>query len=296
MRVFLTGATGFIGSALVPELIRNGHEVLGLTRSDTGARALATAGAQVHMGDIENLESLKEGASACDGVIHTAFDHNFAKFVENCSKDARAIAALGSALERSDRPLIVTSGTAMGAVEQGQPADEDSFNPDHPNPRVASELAGEAVIARGVNVSFVRLSQIHDTRKQGLVTEVIELARRTGVSAYASEGANSWSAAPLLDTARLFRLALEKQQKGARFHATAEGAIPFRDIAFAIGRHLDVPSTSLGADAVSDHFGWLSAFVSKDMSASSTKTQERLNWHPTGPGLIDDIASTQRHD
>ena len=227
-------------------------------------------------------------------MIHTAFDHDFSRFVENCRKDSRAIEALGSALEESDRPLVITSGTAMGSARPGEPATEDVFNADHPNPRVASELAGRALSERGVNVSVVRLSQIHDPVKQGLVTEVVALARRTGVSAYVGEGVNRWSAAHVSDAARLFRLALERMGAGARYHATAEGAIPFRDIAEAVGRRLGLPVRSLDADVAADHFGWLMTFVDKDMSATSTLTQERLGWHPRGPGLLADIAAMRR--
>ncbi len=295
MRVFLTGATGFIGSSIVAELIR-GHQVVGLTRSDAGARALAAAGAQVHRGDIVDVASLRRGADASDGVIHTAFDHNFANFVENCQKDRRAIEALGSALQGSGRPLVITSGTAMGALRRGAPAVEDQFNPEHPNPRVASELAGRALSDRGVNVSVVRLSQIHDTVKQGLVTEVIKLARERGVSAYVGEGLNCWSAAHVSDTARLFRLALERGEAGARYHATAEAAIPFRDIAEAVGRTLGVPMAAMEREAATRHFGWLMAFVGEDMSASSALTRERLGWQPAGPGLLADIEAMRQQE
>lgn len=289
MRVFLTGATGFIGSAIVAELLGAGHQVLGLTRSDAGERALAAAGATAHRGDIEDLDSLRRGAAGCDAVIHTAFDHDFTHFADNCRKDGRAIEALGSALEGSDRPLIITSGTPMGTTVPGEPALEDRFDPDHPLPRVVSELAGQALLARGVNVSVLRLSQIHDTRKQGLVTPAIELARRSGVSAYVDEGLNCWSAAHLLDTARLYRLALERRAAGARYHATAEGAIRFRDIAQAIARNLDLPVATVAAQDAASHFGWLAAFVGRDMSAFSASTRERTGWHPGGPGLIADI-------
>ena len=290
MRVFLTGSTGFIGSTIVPELLAAGHQVVGLTRSESGMKALVAAGAEAHRGDIEDLESLRSGAAGCDAIIHTAFDHNFAHFVENCQKDKRAIEALGSALEGSERPLIITSGTAMGAARPGQPATEDYFNSDHPNPRVASELAGRVLSERGINVSVVRLSQIHDTKKQGLVTEVIALARRKGVSAYVGESMNCWSGAHVSDTAHLFRLALERREPGARYHATDEGAIPFRDIADAVGRRVGVPVISMTPDEAEAHFTWLSAFVGKDMSASSELTQERLGWRPSGPGLLADIA------
>jgi nucleoside-diphosphate-sugar epimerase len=289
MRVFLTGATGFIGSKLVPELVSAGHQVLGLCRSDAGAQALRSAGAEPCAGDIEDTECLRRGAAACDGVIHTAFDHDFANYIANCQKDRRAIEALGSGLVGSNRPLIITSATAMGAAGPGVPADEDHFHPEHPNPRVASELAGLALAGLGVNVSVVRLSQIHDAQRQGLVTHVIELARKLGRSAYVDEGANAWSAAHISDTVRLYRLALEKAQPGARYHATAEGQIPFRRIADAIGRRLDVPTVSVPAHEAAEHFGWLDTFVGKDLSASNLKTQERLDWRPIGPDLIGDV-------
>ena len=286
MRIFLTGSTGFIGSKIVPELINTGHQVLGLTRSDAGARALLEAGAAVHRGDIEDLDSLRSGAQECDGAIHTAFDHNFQHFVANCEKDRRVILALGDALEGSDRPLVITSATPMGTAVPGQPATEDYFSPEHPNPRKASELAGRELFQRGINVSVVRLSQIHDAEKQGLVTEMIALACAKGVSAYVGEGLNPWSAAHVSDAARLYRLALEKREAGARYHATAEKSIEFRLIAKVIGDRLGVPVVSVSQDDMVGHFGWLSAFADKDMSATSTKTRECLQWHPTGPGLL----------
>ena len=212
MRVFLTGATGFIGSAIVPELINAGHQVLGLTRSDANARSLIAAGATVHRGSLEDPESLRRGAAQADGVIHCAFDHSafgsdFSKFLEVCEKDGRAIEALGDALKGSDRPLLITSGTGMGNAAPGQPATEDHFDPDHPNPRRLSEVAGAAVSERGVNVSVVRLPQVHDTVKQGLITYAIQVAREKGASAYIGEGLNRWPAAHVLDVARLYRLA-----------------------------------------------------------------------------------------
>ncbi len=294
MRIFVTGSTGFIGSRIVPELIGAGHQVLGLTRSAAGARSLAAAGAEAHRGDIEDPDSLRSGAAGCDGVIHTAFDHNFANFVANCQKDQRAIEALGSALEGSDRPLIITSTTAIGTAVPGQPATEDHFNAEHPNPRVASERAGRELSQRGVNVSVVRLSQIHDTDKQGLVTDVIELARQRGVSAYLGEGLNRWSATHVSDAARLFRLAVERREPGARYHATAEEGITFRRIAEAVGQRTGTPVVAVSPAEAPEHFGWLTAFVGKDMSASSARTQEWLGWHPTGPGLIWDLQQVQR--
>ncbi len=217
MRVFLTGATGFIGSAIVPELINAGHQVLGLTRSDAGVRSLMAAGAEAHRGSLEDPESLRSGAAQSDGVIHCAFDHSafgndFSKFVEVCEKDRRAIEALGDALKASDRPLVITSGTGMGNAVPGQPATEDHFDANHPNPRKASEVAGACVAEGGVNVSVVRLPQVHDTVKQGLITYAVQVAREKGSSAYIGEGLNRWPAAHVLDVARLYRLALEKKR------------------------------------------------------------------------------------
>jgi nucleoside-diphosphate-sugar epimerase len=289
MRIFLTGATGFIGSAIVPELINAGHQVLGLTRSETGAQALIAAGAEAHRGDLEDPESLRRGAAMADGVIHTAFNHDFSNFVAICELDRRVIEAMGSVLVGSDRPFVITSGTGMGNAVPGQPAIEENFNPNHPNPRKASELAGVSVADRGVNVTVVRLPQIHDRVKQGLITYAIKLAREKGVSAYVGDGRNRWPAAHVLDTARLYRLALEKQKAGSRYHAVAEEGVPVRDIAEVIGRGLKVPVVSLSPEEAPAHFGWLSAFVGYDMPASSAQTQERLGWRPTGPGLIADL-------
>jgi nucleoside-diphosphate-sugar epimerase len=289
MRIFLTGATGFIGSAIVPELINAGHQVLGLTRSDAGAQSLIAAGAEVHRGNLEDLDSLRNGAAQSDGVIHCAFDHDFSNFVANCEKDRRAVEALGDALTGSDRPLVITSGTGMGNSVPGQPATEDHFDPNHPNPRRLSEVTGAAVAARGVNVSVVRLPQVHDTVKQGLVTYAISVAREKGVSAYVGDGLNRWPAAHVLDTARLYRLALEKHEAGARYHAVAEEGVSARDIAEVVGRGLNIPVVSLSPEAAAAHFGWLATFVGWDMPATSAQTQQRLGWHPTGPGLITDL-------
>jgi nucleoside-diphosphate-sugar epimerase len=289
MRVFVTGSTGFIGSTIVPELINAGHHVLGLTRSDAGAQALIAAGAEVHRGDLEDLESLRSGAAKSEGVIHCAFNHDFSKFVANCEMDKRAIETLGAALVGSDRPLIITSGTGMGNAVPGQPATEEHFDPSHPNPRVASELAGASMSARGVNVSVVRLPQVHNRIKQGLITYAITVAREKGVSAYVGDGLNRWPAAHVLDVARLYRLALEKRQAGARYNAVAEEGVPVRDIAEVIGRGLKVPVVALSAEQAAGHFGWLAAFIGWDLRASSAQTQARLGWHPTGPGLIADL-------
>jgi nucleoside-diphosphate-sugar epimerase len=289
MRVFLTGATGFIGSAIVPELINAGHQVLGLTRSDAGAQSLAAAGAEAHRGDLEDLASLSSAAAKADGVIHCAFDHDFSNFLANCEKDRRAITALGAALAGSDRPLVITSGTGMGNAADGQPATEDIFNPDHPNPRKASELAGAAVSATGVNVSGVRLPQVHNTVKQGLISPLVQVAREKGVSAYVGDGLNRWPAAHVLDVARLYRLALERREPGARYHAVAEEGVTIRTIAGVIGRGLKAPVVAISAEEAAGHFGWLGMFAGLDLPASSAQTQKVLGWRPTGPGLIADL-------
>ena len=295
MLVFVTGATGFIGSPLVSELLGAGHHVLGLTRSDAGARSLAEAGAAVHRGDLEDLESLRAGAAKADGVIHTAFDHDFSRFAANCEKDGRAIAALGAALSGSTRPLVITSGTGLGAPGPGRLAVEDVFDTAHPTPRIASELAGHALLEDGINVSVMRLPQVHDTKKQGLIQFLIALARDKGVSAYVGEGRNRWPAAPLPDVVRLYRLALEKADMGARYHAVAEEGIALRTITEVIGRGLNVPVAALSPSDAANHFGSMTGFAGMDMPASSEATRQRLGWHPTGPGLIADLEA-MRYD
>ncbi len=294
MRIFVTGATGFIGTAVVRELIDAGHKVLGMARSDAGEGALRAQGAEVHRGDLRDLESLRQGASKSDGVIHLAFDHSafgqdFSKFTEVCEKDKRAIEALGAALVGSDRPFIITSGTGMGNAVPGQPATEDHFDPNHPNPRKGSEVAGTSVAERGVNVSVVRLPQVHDTVKQGLITYAVQVAREKGVSAHIGEGLNRWPAAHVLDVAHLYRLALEKHEAGSRYNAVAEEGVPMRKIAAVIGKGLKVPVVSLSPEKAQAHFGWLSMFAGFDMPASSALTQQRLGWRPKGPGLIADL-------
>ena len=289
MRVFVTGATGFIGSAIVQELIAAGHQVLGLARSDAAAASLAASGADVHRGSLEDLESLRSGAAAADGVIHTAFIHDFSKYLENCETDRRAIEALGSALVGSDRLLIVTSGTGVVApgrlaTEQDAPAFSSASIP-----RVASEEAAAAAAARGVRVAVVRLPQVHDENKQGLITYAIDVAREKGVSAFVSDGKNRWPAAHRLDTAHLYRLALEKGSAGARYHAVAEEGVPMRDIAEVIGRRLKLPVVAKSPEEAAEHFGWLGVFAGLDCPASSALTRERLGWHPVGPTLIRDL-------
>jgi len=290
MRVFVTGATGFIGSVVVDELLKAGHQVLGLARSDAGAKSLAVAGAEVHRGSIEDLESMRTGAAAADGVIHLAFIHDFSKFVANCEADRQVVEAIGSVLAGSDRPFIVTSGTGLANTVPGQPALED--NPTINSsviPRAASEEAAASLSARGVNVSVVRLPQVHDEVKQGLVTMAVAMAREKGVSPYVDDGLNRWPAAHVLDTARLYRLAFEKRAPGAKYHAVAEEGVPLRDIAEVIGRGLKVPVVSMSQEEAAGHFGWMAMFVGRDSPASSAQTRERLGWHPTGPGLIADL-------
>ncbi len=287
MRIFVTGATGFIGAAVVPELIHAGHQVLGLTRSEAGAAALRRAGAEVHYGNLEDLQSLRNGASQSDGVIHLAFDHNFANFVENCEKDRRAIQALGDALSGSDRPLVITSGTGMGNTVPGESAKEN--NVDLNFPRKASEEAAASVAERGVKVLVVRLAQVHDPVKQGLITPYIQVTREKGMAAYVGAGANRWPAAHVSDVARLYRLVLEKGKAGSRYHAVGEEGIPVRDIAQTIGRGLKLPAVSLSPEEAKAHFGWLAMFAGLDIPASSALTQRQLEWHPAGPGLIADL-------
>jgi len=286
MRVFVTGATGFIGLPVVRELISSGHKVLGMARSDEGAKSLAAIGANVHRGSLEDLDSLRGGAAASDAVIHLAFIHDFSKFVENCEIDRRAIETLGSALTGSNKPLIVTAGTA-GLAASGEMATEDNvIPPNFPFPRVSEQTA---LALEGVRASVMRLPQVHNTFKQGLVTYAIAVAREKGVSAYIGNGQNRWPAAHVLDVARLYRLALEQHEAGAKYHAVAEEGVSMQDIAEAIGRGLKVPVKSISPEEAPAHFGWLAMFAGQDLPASSAITQKRFGWHPTGPGLIADL-------
>ena len=294
MRVFVTGATGFIGSAVVRELLAAGHQVLGLCRTEDKAAALAAAGAEVHRGSLDDLDSLRSGASRSDGVIHLAFNHDFSTFVQNCEDDRRIIDALGSSLAGTDRPLLITSGTPIANTISGQPARED--NPaagSDVHPRAASEEAAAAVAANGVNVSVVRLPQVHDTARQGLISLMIGMHREKGVCAYVGDGGNRWPAAHYLDAAHLYRLAVEKAEPGAKYHAVAEEGIPMRAIAEAIGHRLSLPVKSIAPDQAQDHFGWLAMFAGLDMPASSEQTRKQLDWRPTGPGLIADLEQLQ---
>jgi nucleoside-diphosphate-sugar epimerase len=288
MRIFVTGAPGFIGSALVPELIQAGHQVLGLARSEAGAEKLRSAGAEVLHGNIEDLDSLRRGAADSDGVIHLAFNHDFSQFQKNVDNDREAIVAIGEVLLGSNRPFVVTSGTAIAANVDGKPSTEDSPTASW-NPRVASEVATKELTARGVNTSVVRLPQVHDTRKQGLVPYLLAVAREKGVSAYIADGSNRWPAAHVSDVARLYRLAFEKAEPGAIYHAVDEEGVSMKAIVEAHARGLKVPVISIKPEKAEAHFGWLARFAEHDMPSSSAVTQEKLNWKPTGPGLIADL-------
>jgi len=289
MRVFLTGATGFIGARILDQLVAAGHEVIGLTRSDAGARRLALAGASAHLAMLEDPEGLAKGAEQADAVIHTAFDHDFSNFAANCEKDRKVIAALGAVLKGSSRPLLITSGVGMGDPGAGAPAREDVFDIHHRNPRIASELEGTEQLQAGVNLGVVRLPQVHDTVKQGLITPYIAMAREKGVVAYVEDGENRWSAGHVDDVAKVYVLALERAEPGARYHAVAEEGVSARAIAEAVATGLKLPAVSLSKAEAATHFGWFGLFAAMDLRASSALTQEKLGWVPRGPSLLDDL-------
>jgi nucleoside-diphosphate-sugar epimerase len=290
MRVFVTGATGWVGSAVVDDLIEHGHEVLGLTRSDKGAQQLEAAGAQVHHGSLDDLNSLAQGASQADAVVHTAFNHDFSKFAENCEQERRAIEAIGNALEGSKRPLIVTSGVALLTPGRVSTEDEVARAHDPAFPR-APEASAIALAQRGVPTTSVRLAPTtHGIGDHGFVPILIALAREKGVAAYVGDGANRWPAVHRLDAARIYRLALERGVEGGPFHAIAEEGVPFRQIAEAIGRGLNVPVKSLSADEAAAHFGWFARFAGIDCPSSSARTQRYLDWIPNQPTLLEDLA------
>jgi len=292
MRVFVTGATGFIGTELVKELIAVGHQVRGLTRSEEGVEQLKAVGAEVHRGDLTDLDSLRSGATGMDVVVNLAFSHDFANFAKNAEDEIKAIQALGSVLEPG-KLLVVTSGTGLANGGPGHLRLESDPPVDMPTiPRRPEKAAREIAAERSLRVALVRLPQVHDTRKQGLVPYVTQAARDKGVSVYVGDGANRWAAAPLHDVAHLYRLVVEKTSEGVTvYHAVQEEGVSMREIAETIGKGLKVPVLSITPEKAGEHFGWLAHFAALDMPASSEWTRKALGWDPTGPGLIEDLTN-----
>lgn len=294
MRVFVTGASGHIGSALVPELLRAGHQVVGLARSDESAAKLIAAGAEVQRGTVEDLEILGQAASAADGAVHLAFDHQASDWMDAIASNQLAIETIGAALEGTGKPFVVTSGTLIvaGSLPAGQTGtEEDAADPRSQGPRNASEITAIGLAERGVRSSVVRLAPtVHSYLDlHGFIPTLIQIARSRGFSAYVGEGANRWPAINTLDAANLFRLALEKAPAGSRWHGAAEEGVPFRTIAEAIGRHVEVPAVSIALAQVQEQFGFLSMAVPVDNPTSSVLTRTRLGWNPVNPGLLEDL-------
>jgi nucleoside-diphosphate-sugar epimerase len=290
MRVFVTGASGFIGSAVVQELLGAGHDVVGLARSDSSADALGAAGAEVHRGDLDDLDSLRAGAEASEGVIHLAYVHDFSKFEDNARVDQRAIEAIGEVLAGSDRPLVIANGTLMLTAD-GRPAtEEDSGDPAARFGRRLNEQVLLGLADRGVRSASLRLPPtVHGKGDHGFVPMIIGVAREKGVSAYVGDGSNRWPAVHRLDAASLFQLALEQAPAGTVLHGVGEEGVPVREIAEVIGRHLDLPVASVSAEQAPEHFGFLGAFLGADSPASSSLTRARFGWQPAQPGLIEDL-------
>jgi nucleoside-diphosphate-sugar epimerase len=287
MRVFVTGATGFVGTAVVHELLSAGHSVLGLARSDASVNSIAATGAEVHRGSLDDLDSLRSGAAVADGVIHLAFKHDFANYGPAAELDRQAIEALGSALAGSGRPLLVTSGTLLLVRKGPLVTEDDATIPEFPR---KSEDAAVAAAAQGVAASIVRLPpSVHGEGDHGFVPRLIAIAREKGASAYVGDGLNRWPAVHRADAAVLYRRAIETGAKGAKYHAIGDEGVPFKEIAAVIGRHLNVPVISVPPEEVSGHFGWLAHFVGVDSPASSAQTRKDLGWSPVQPGLIADL-------
>ncbi len=292
MRVFVTGASGFIGSAVVPELLRSGHQVVGLARSDASANAIAAAGAEVLRGELADVETLAVGAAASDGVIHLGFIHDFANFAAAAETDRRAIEALGCALEGSNRPLLVASG--MLGLAPGRMATERDVPSDDPGsvvaPRIANIKTALSFVPRGVRTVMVRFAPtVHGAGDRGFMARIVEVAREKGVSGYVGDGANRWPAVHRLDAARLVRLALEAAPAGSSVHAVGEQGVPIRDVAETIGRKLGIPAVSIAPERAGEHFGWIAGFLAWDTPASNALTREWLGWEPVHPGLIEDL-------
>jgi nucleoside-diphosphate-sugar epimerase len=289
MRIFVTGASGFVGSAVVRELLSAGHQVLGLARSERSAQAIREAGAEVHPGDLEDIESLQAGARACDAIIHTGFIHDFTRFAEMCETDRRAVEAMGEALLGTEKPFVITSG--VGLLRKSGELVVETDMPSGPNPRIATEQAADAVAAKGVRVSLVRLPpSTHGVGDHGFVPMLIDMAQEKGVSVYAGAGENRWPAVHRLDAAKLYRLAIETPAApGTRYHAVADQGVPFREIAEVIGRRLRIPVESKTPEEAAAHFAWFAHFAAMDVRASAAQTRAALGWEPTQPGLIDDI-------